>query len=133
MEAKDDVRQGEKGVWRGVERTCPDGDSHRWSRIGRTMSHRDDNSVWCGAGVRGWLPTWDLAGRWLTSFAAVLWGRGCDWLGGGDGVGVTCAMLTNGILVLVSGHGPVGLKGGYVSYMCQHAVYGSRNVGDGVV
>ena len=24
VEAKDEVRQGDKGGWRGVERTCPD-------------------------------------------------------------------------------------------------------------
>ena len=47
-------------------------------------------------------------------------------------MGVTCAMLTNDNFVLVPGHGADGLKGGYVSYMCQHAVYGNRQVGDGV-
>ena len=56
VEAKANVRQGNKGGSRSVERTCPDSDSHRWSRIKRTMSHLDDLSVWCGAGVRGWLP-----------------------------------------------------------------------------
>ena len=62
----------------------------------------------------------------------MLWGQECDLLGDGDGVGVTCAMLTNDFLVLVPGHGADGLKCGYVSYMCQRAVYGSRQVGDGV-
>ena len=47
-------------------------------------------------------------------------------------MGATCAMLTNDILVLVSGHGAGGLKGGYVSYMCHRAVYDSCQVGDGV-
>jgi len=57
VDAKDVVRQGDKGGWRGVERACPHSDSHRWSRIRRTMSHRDESSGWCGAGVKGWLPT----------------------------------------------------------------------------
>ena len=35
VKAKDDVSQGDKGGWRGVERACPDSDSHRWSRIKR--------------------------------------------------------------------------------------------------
>jgi len=54
VEAKDKVGQGDRGGWRGVERTWPDSDSHRWSRIGRTMSHCDESSVWCQAGVRLW-------------------------------------------------------------------------------
>ena len=39
MEAKDGVRQGDKGGWRGDERTCADDDSHRGSGTKRTMSH----------------------------------------------------------------------------------------------
>ena len=48
-----------------------------------------------------------------------------------DGVGVTCAMLTNDNFVLVSGHGAGGLKSGYASFMCQHAEYDSCQVADG--
>ena len=36
-------------------------------------------------------------------------------------MGVTCAMLTMVILVVVPGRGAGGLKCGYVSYVCQHA------------
>ena len=36
VEAKDEVRQGDKGGWRGVEMACADGDSHLWSRFRRT-------------------------------------------------------------------------------------------------
>jgi len=47
--------------------------------------------------------------------------------------GVTCAMLTSDIFVLVPGHGADGLKGGCVSYMYQYVVYDSCQVGDGDV
>jgi len=56
VEAKDGVRQGDKGGWRGDERACADDDSHRGSGTRRTMSHRDDSSVWCETGSRALLP-----------------------------------------------------------------------------
>ena len=66
-------------------------------------------------------------------FATVLWGQGRDWLRGDDGAGFTCTMMTNDNSVLVPGHGEDGLKCGFISYLCQHAVYGSCQVGEGVV
>jgi len=62
VEAEDDVRQGDKGDWRGVERACPDGDSNRVSGSRGIMSHRDESSDWCGASVSGWLVDHGLAG-----------------------------------------------------------------------
>ena len=47
-------------------------------------------------------------------------------------MGVICAMLANDNFFVVPGHGAGGLKCGYVSYMYQHTVYDSCQVGDHV-
>ena len=53
VEAKDKVRQGDKGGWRGVERACADGDSHRERGMRRTISQLEESRDWCGACVSG--------------------------------------------------------------------------------
>ena len=92
VEAKDKVRQADKGGWRGVEWACGDSDSHRESGTRRKISRRDEWRDWCGAGDErvvdvGWRQL--VAGRLrlgrpttgLVCCCAADPRRG-DWLGG---------------------------------------------------